>query len=145
MSAAIEEAMAASQLWILANLLPISRSQVPKSAGRTVSERCIDFCGESFKLISAAITASSTAFLTVTVTGAWDESISPPSPGDYDPSIAQHLAEIELDAWNKAAPGSPLRQDLASRKQFFTTQSMRMQTGGSSITWWGSNVRRPAS
>ena len=90
-------------------------------------------------------TASSTAFLTVTVTGAWDQSIWPPSPGDYDPSVADHLAEIERDAWNKAAPGSPLRQDLASRQQFFSRQSMRMQIGGSSIAWWGSNPRRTAS
>ncbi|KAF6221663.1 hypothetical protein HO133_001631 [Letharia lupina] len=83
----------------------------------------------------------SSAFLTVTVTGAWDQSIMPPSPGNYDPSIAQHLADVEIDAWHKAAPGSPLRQDFASRQQFFTRQSMRMQTGGSSITWWDSNPR----
>lgn len=84
---------------------------------------------------------TSTAFLTVTVTGLWDQSIWPPSPGNYDPSIAEHLAEVEIDAWNLAAPGSPLRQDLASRQQFFARQSMRMQTGGSSISWWGSNPR----
>lgn len=86
-------------------------------------------------------TATSTAFLTVTVTGPWDQSVQPPSPGNYDPSIAQHLADAEIDAWNKAVPGSPLRKDLASRQQFFSGQSMRMQTGGSSITWWGSNLR----
>ena len=84
-------------------------------------------------------TATSTAFLTVTITDLWDQSGRPPSPGDYDPLIADHLAEVETDAWNKAAPGSPLRRDLASRQQFFSRQSMRMQTGGSSITWWDSN------
>ena len=85
-------------------------------------------------------TATSSAFLTVTVTGAWDQSAKPPSPGDYDPSIAEHLADAETDAWNKAAPSSTLRLDLAARQQFFTRQSMRMQTGGSSITWWGSRI-----
>ena len=84
-------------------------------------------------------TATSTAFLTVTITDLWDQSSRPPSPGDYDSSIAEHLAEVETDAWNKAAPGSPLRRDLASRQQFFSRQSVRMKTGGSSITWWGSN------
>ncbi|CAD6565191.1 MAG: hypothetical protein ASARMPRED_006505 [Alectoria sarmentosa] len=86
-------------------------------------------------------TYPSTAFLTVTVTGPWDQSVQPPSPGNYDPSIAQHLADVEVNAWNKAAPGSPLRKDLASRHQFFRGRSMRMQIGGSSITWWGLNLR----
>ena len=90
-------------------------------------------------------TAASSAFLTVTVTGPRDQTSLSPSPGNYDPSVGLLLAEKEVDAWNKAPSGSPLRRDLAWRQQFFTRQSMRMQTGGTSITWWGSKPRAAIS
>ena len=134
-----ERAMVALQQRTSANLLPMSRSQIRKLAGRTVSERVIKF-GIPISEFGRNTTATSTAFLTVTVTGVWDQA-EPPSPGNYDPSVAQVLADVEIDAWNKAAPGSTLRQDLAARQQFFTRQSMRMRTGGSSITWWGSTAQ----
>lgn len=106
-----------------------------------MSKPDIDVLSELQAEFDCNTTAASTAFLTVTITGPWDQSVWPPSPGNYDPSIAQHLAEAELNAWNEAAPGSSLRQDLGNRQQFFTRQSMRMRTGGSSVTWWGSNPR----
>ena len=107
----------------------------------TVSEPHVDLLFELQAEFDCNFTAASSAFLTVTVTGPWDQTPLPPSPGNFDPSIAEHLAQVELEAWSEAAPGSPLRQDLAIRRQFFTRQSMHMRTGGSSITWWGANRR----
>ena len=141
MSPEVEGATVASRQRTSANFLTMSRSQIRKSARRIVSAPSIGFPFRGQAEFDCNTTAASSAFLTVTLTGAWDQSPRPPSPGNYDPSIAQHLAEDEVDAWNHAAPGSSLRQDLASRQQFFTRQSMLMHTGGSSVTWWGSNPR----
>ncbi|KAL8794077.1 MAG: hypothetical protein Q9195_003377 [Heterodermia aff. obscurata] len=77
----------------------------------------------------------STAFLTVSITG----DIKDPSPGNTDPSIAMLLEDSVREAWSNSLPGSPTRQLLAKRSNFYRSQSVKMRTGGNR-PWWSASA-----
>lgn len=84
------------------------------------------------KLIPTVSLAPSTAFITLSITGA---DFKYPSPGNKDPSIALLLADSVREAWSNTLSTNPRRQQLAKRSQFYVSQSMRMRTGGNR-PWW---------
>lgn len=79
-------------------------------------------------------TAPSSTFLTVSVTASNPKK---PSPGNYDPIIAQTLADVTRDAAVRVPASSPARKTLFARSKAFYNRAMRMSTGGSTYGWWG--------
>ncbi|KAL8996660.1 MAG: hypothetical protein Q9169_003884 [Polycauliona sp. 2 TL-2023] len=77
---------------------------------------------------------SSSAFLTVSVTGS---NFKNPSPGNYDPIIAQTLADATRDAAMRVPASGQVRRTLMQRFQAFYRRAMTMSTGGSKYAWWG--------
>ncbi|KAL8948467.1 MAG: hypothetical protein Q9222_005355 [Ikaeria aurantiellina] len=79
------------------------------------------------------------SFLTVAITTA---SSKKPSPGNYDPVIAETLAEAARDAAMRAPASGSARRTLVQRATSFRTIAMRMSAGGSKWAWWGPNGRK---
>ncbi|KAL8798690.1 MAG: hypothetical protein Q9200_007721 [Gallowayella weberi] len=77
---------------------------------------------------------SSTTFLTVSITSSDKKN---PSPGNYDPIIADTLAGAARDAAMHVPAASAVRKRLVERAQWFRRRAMRMSTGGSTWPWWG--------
>ncbi|CAO1602366.1 hypothetical protein XANCAGTX0491_005979 [Xanthoria calcicola] len=81
-----------------------------------------------------AVYPPSSTFLTVSVTASNPKK---PSPGNYDPIIAQTLADVTRDAAVRVPASSPARKTLFARSKAFYNRAMRMSTGGSTYGWWG--------
>ncbi|KAL9004584.1 MAG: hypothetical protein Q9188_002593 [Gyalolechia gomerana] len=81
---------------------------------------------------------SSAAFLTVGVTTA---NMEKPSPGNYDPVIADTLAGALRDAVMSGPASGAARRTLVQRAGVFRDRAIRMSTGGSTYAWWGEQVR----
>ncbi|KAL8807065.1 MAG: hypothetical protein Q9182_000898 [Xanthomendoza sp. 2 TL-2023] len=78
----------------------------------------------------------SSTFLTVSITSSDKKN---PSPGNYDPIIAETLAGAARDAAMSVPASSAMRRLLVERAQRFRQRAMRMSTGGSTWPWWGGN------
>ena len=76
--------------------------------------------------------AISTAFLTVTLTSVVPEWLS---PGNYDPIMAYHFAQVALAAIERRFP---LREriDLRRRAERFLRQFEKMKPRGRCVPWW---------
>ncbi|KAL8791183.1 MAG: hypothetical protein Q9213_000140, partial [Squamulea squamosa] len=70
----------------------------------------------------------SSTFLTVSVTAT---SARKPSPGNFDPIIAQTLADVTRDAAVRVPASGAARRTLMRRAQVFYARVSRMSTGGS--------------
>ncbi|KAI4119658.1 MAG: hypothetical protein LQ345_000456 [Seirophora villosa] len=81
----------------------------------------------------------SSSFLTVSVTSA-DRNV--PSPGNYDPIIADTLAGAARDAAMRLPASGGARRTLVQRAASFRSMAMRMSVGGHRNTWWGIGLRR---
>ncbi|KAL8704871.1 MAG: hypothetical protein Q9201_001987 [Fulgogasparrea decipioides] len=79
----------------------------------------------------------SSAFLTVSVTA---KSTKKPSPGDYDPIIADTLSGAARDAAMRLPASGAARRTLVQRSTTFRTRAMRMSTGGLKYPWWGTTA-----
>ncbi|KAL8712854.1 MAG: hypothetical protein Q9220_003062 [cf. Caloplaca sp. 1 TL-2023] len=96
------------------------------------------FPGSLTKLMSE-ITAPSSSFLTVAITAA---SSKKPSPGNYDPIIADTLAGAARDAAMRGPASGSARRTLVQRATSFRAIAMRMSVGRSGWTWWGQNRKK---
>lgn len=81
---------------------------------------------------------ASAAFLTVSVT---TSDMKKPSPGNYDPIIADTLAGATRDAATRLPASGSARRTLVQRAVDFRNRAMRMTTGGSKYAWWGDQVK----
>lgn len=85
------------------------------------------------KLICSFFSATSTAFLTVSISNPVPDWLS---PGNYDPVIAENLAEVEFNAIKSAIPGTKLAADLLARGNRLLKQAVQMEPRGHRIPWW---------
>ena len=76
--------------------------------------------------------ATSTAFITVTLSNVVPDWIS---PGNYDPIIAFQFTRVEIAAIDRAYTLRE-RVDLRVRAERLRRQGMRMQPRGSRVPWW---------
>ncbi|KAL8841766.1 MAG: hypothetical protein Q9170_000799 [Blastenia crenularia] len=83
--------------------------------------------------------SSSTAFLTVSITAT---NRKEPSPGNYDPAIADTLAGAARDAAMRLPAAGSARLTLVRRATNFRSRAMVMSVGGSTYTWWGERARK---
>ncbi|KAL8906118.1 MAG: hypothetical protein Q9207_002207 [Kuettlingeria erythrocarpa] len=83
--------------------------------------------------------APSSSFLTVSVTS---EDLKDPSPGNYDPLIADTLAGAARDAAMSVPASGAARKTLVQRARAFRARAMRMSAGRSEFPWWGGNGGR---
>ncbi|KAL8925911.1 MAG: hypothetical protein Q9208_003224 [Pyrenodesmia sp. 3 TL-2023] len=65
-----------------------------------------------------------------------------PSPGNYDPLIADTLAGAARDAAMSVPASGAARQTLVKRARAFRARAMRMSAGGRRFAWWGENGER---
>ncbi|KAI4116792.1 MAG: hypothetical protein LQ338_007662 [Usnochroma carphineum] len=82
---------------------------------------------------------TSSTFLTVSVTST---NLREPSPGNYDPVIADTLAGAARDAAMRVPASGAARKTLVERATTFRARAMRMNAGGKRFNWWGNGVRR---
>lgn len=83
-------------------------------------------------LIIRTSLATSTAFLTVTLTQVVPEWLS---PGNYDPIMAYHFAQVALVAIDRAFT-LRLRIDLRRRAERLLRQFENMKPRGRHVPWW---------
>ncbi|KAL8726628.1 MAG: hypothetical protein Q9166_006587 [cf. Caloplaca sp. 2 TL-2023] len=76
----------------------------------------------------------SSTFLTVSVTST---NAKKPSPGNYDPIIADTLSGAARDTAMRLPASGAARRTLTERAAKFRQRAMRMSAGGSTYAWWG--------
>ncbi len=81
--------------------------------------------------------ATSTAFLTVTLTNVVPDWLS---PGNYDPIMAYHLSQVALAAIERAFTLRE-RVDLRRRAERLLRQGQRMEPRGQRVPWWENPYR----
>ncbi|KAL8635204.1 MAG: hypothetical protein Q9228_007284 [Teloschistes exilis] len=82
----------------------------------------------------------STAYPTVSITTAQSDYIS---PGNYDPAMAQMLAEFVFETARRYSPFSGLGDLLRKRAIRLVRKEEEMQPRGQRVAWWGRPGRGP--
>lgn len=91
--------------------------------------------GEAIRQADQRTTASSSTYLTVSVT---NKRPTEPQPGNYDPSVAVFIAEYLASKSRRANNADRARLNSAAHD--FTVRTQKMYAGGKTTPWWGATA-----